>query len=100
MSENRIKKRWVEWNLLGKGKDHSPLYHAKYAYRGLVLYAHAEPIARLVRTPKGNFACLYKHMGYIDVGKLERQWPVDARRPSAPTSTSRTSECSPSTPTT
>ena len=74
MSETRIKNRWVEWNLLGKGKDHSPLYHSKYAYRGPVLYAHEWPVGRLVHATKRNFVCLYKSMGYVDIGKLEKGW--------------------------
>lgn len=66
MSENRIKGRWMDWNLFGKGIDRSPFEGSKYAYRGTVLFAHDWPVSRMVPAPKKNFVVLCRPGGYID----------------------------------
>jgi hypothetical protein len=71
MSEGRIKRRWVDWVVFGHGKDHSPMHGAKFSYRNNVLYAHQEPVARLVKAPKGKFIVLYRVDGWINVDRLE-----------------------------
>lgn len=70
MSEQRIKARWLRWNLLGEGKDRSPFENAKYAYRGVVLYAHDWPVGRFVRLKNGNGVVLYMPGGYATMPKL------------------------------
>lgn len=65
MSESRIKGRWVDWNVYHKGKDRSPFENAKYAYRGVALFAHDWPVGRMVPAPHGDFVALCRVGGYI-----------------------------------
>jgi hypothetical protein len=55
--------RWLAFNIRGDGL-HKSSRHSKYSYNGPIYYSHGWPIARLVKLPNGNWACLNKHHVY------------------------------------